>query len=90
MPTDGLINGIPMTDAELLNHFSISVLAQKYQAMYLLDIVHPQTGYRCALFIAICHWLLCMLPLYIVLLEHTTEGYCAVQYTELLLQQHET
>ena len=28
--------------------------------------------------------------LYIALVEHTTEGYWAVQYTELLLQQNET
>jgi len=66
------------------------VAALKYQAIYLLDIMHPQNGYHSALSIALSQWLLCMLPLYIALLEHTTEGYCAVWYTELLLPQNET
>ena len=79
-----LFNGEP------LNQFTILVAAQKYQAMYLLDIMHPQTGYHSALFIAFFQWLLCMLPLYFALLEHTTEGYSAVQYTQLLLPQTET
>ena len=66
------------------------VAALKYQATYLLDIMHPQNGYHSALFIALLQWLLCMLSLYIALLECTTEAYCAVQYTELLLPQTET
>jgi hypothetical protein len=66
------------------------VTALKYQAIYLSELFHPQTGYHSALFTALCQWLLCMLPLYIALLEHTTEGYCEVQYTELLLPQTET
>ena len=58
--------------------------------MHLSDLVHPQNGYRCALTIALCRWLMCMMPLYVALLENTTEGYSAVRYTEILLQQNET
>ena len=77
-------------DAELLNQFTMLVPAWKYQVMCLSDIMHPQNGYCCALSIALCQWLLCMLPLYIALLEHCTEGYCEVLDTELLLPQNET
>jgi hypothetical protein len=76
-------------DAELLKQFTTLVAAWKYQAIYLLDLMHPQNGFHSALSITLCQWLLCMLPLYIALLEHTTEGYCALQYTELLLPQNE-
>jgi len=58
--------------------------------MYLSDLVHPQTGYHFALFIERSQWLLCMLPLCIALLDNTTEGYCEVQYTELVLPQNKT
>ena len=85
MPTDSLINGIPMTLN--LNQFTILVASLKYKVMYLSDLVHPQTGYHFALFIALCQWLLCILPLYIDLLECSTGGYCAVHYTDLLLPQ---
>ena len=66
------------------------VATLKYQAIYLLDIMHPQNGYHSALTIAISQWLLCIWHLYIALLEYTTEGYCEVQYTKLLLLQNET
>jgi hypothetical protein len=90
MPNDSLINRIPMTDAELPNQFTILVPAWKYLVMCLSDIMHPQNGYCCALSIALCQWLLCLLLLYIALLEHSTEGYCEVMDTELLLQQNKT
>jgi len=66
------------------------VAALKYQVIYLLDIMHPQNGYHSALTIALSQCLLCILPLYIALLEYTMVGYCEVQYTELLLLQNET
>jgi hypothetical protein len=53
-------------DAELPNQFTILIAVQKHK--------HPQTGYHSALSVALCQWLLCMLPLYIALLECTTEG----------------
>jgi hypothetical protein len=76
-------------DAELLKQFTTLVAALKYQAIYLLDTMHPQNRYHSALSIALSQWLLYMLPLYIALLEHITEGCCAVQFTELLLPQNE-
>jgi len=78
-----------MTNAELLKQFTTLVATLKYQTIYLLDILHPQNGYHSALSIALSQCLFCMLPIQVALLEHTTEGYCAVQYTELLLQQNE-
>jgi len=90
MPTDSIMNGISLTDAELLKQFTTLVATLKYQAIYLLDILHPRNGYHSALSIALSQCLFCMLPVYVAKLEHTAEGYCAVQYTVLLLQQNET
>jgi hypothetical protein len=75
MLTDSFINGIPMSvicrTSESIHNIGS---CKEIPGQYLSELVHPQTGYRSALFIALFQWLLCMLPLHIALLECNTES----------------
>ena len=73
-----------------MNQFTVLVAAQKHQAKSLSDIVLPQNGYHCALSIALCQWLIYMLPDRIALLEHTMEGCYEVHRAKFVLLQNET